>query len=339
MLARSNKITHPLGGQFETPLLVPSFSSKGFSFKEDQVSEVVDILRLSQEFLTESMLISAYDVYHKHIPFSEEILCTELIILDSGGYETSEIYDLSANSKYCYPIKDWTHSKYEEIISLLPSHKAGVIVSYDHGKERYPLDLQVIKANELFAKYPSFLNDFLIKPKTDNQRYIQIDNILENIDLLKGFSIIGVTEKELDNSILSRMVNIAKIRNALDAIGNSAPIHIFGSLDPLTTLLYFLSGAEIFDGLTWLKYSYFQGSAIYQSNYGALDVDLGIHVRDSQVRSKSIVNNIYALEKMKYIMQNFKASGKYEFFDVFEKELPKYLKKAVQTLETKLKSK
>ena len=336
MTPKSNRIEHPSGITVETPLLVPSFSSKGFTFKKNNISEIVDVLLMSQEFLTASALISAYDLYHEHIPFTEQILGTELTILDSGGYETSDIYDLSSTSKYSFPIKDWSQNKYEQIITKWPAHKAGIIVSYDHGAERHDLDFQINQAKELFSKYENFLNDFLIKPETDDQRYIQISSVLSKINDLKDFSIIGMTEKELGNSILDRMVHIAKIRKALDSVGNKAPLHIFGSLDPVSSLLYFFAGAEIFDGLTWLKYSYFNGSAIYQSNYGVLNSELGIHLRDSQVRSKSIVNNIYTLEKMTYLMNNFVSSSDFKVFSELDKGLPVYLEKSVETFLNRL---
>jgi hypothetical protein len=337
MLVRSSKVIHPLGVSLETPLMVPSFSSKGFTFNKDEVSEVTDALKVSKEFLTESILLSAYDLYHKHIPFSDEFLPTELTIIDSGGYETSDVYDLSASSKYSYPIKEWQLDNYKEILGAWPKHKAGIIVSYDHGKERFSLDDQIDQAENLFSMYPQFLNDFLIKPETDSQRYVQIENILNNIEMVRNFSLIGFTEKELGNSILGRMVNIANIRRALDRQSINSPIHIFGSLDPLTSILYFLAGAEVFDGLTWLKYSYFKGSAIYQSNYGALHSDLGIHVKDVQIRSQSIVNNIYTLERMKYLMKDFIASSDFSLFDALDSGLGDLLKKFYKTFETNLK--
>ncbi len=49
------------------------------------------------------------------------------------------------------------------------------------------------------------------------------------------------------------MQNIAKLRKALDKAGLNIPLHVFGSLDTVTTPLYFLAGADIFDGLTWLR--------------------------------------------------------------------------------------
>ncbi len=334
MLVRSSKIIHSLGISVETPLMVPSFSSKGFTFNKQQVSEATDALKVSKEFLTESILVSAYDLYHKHIPFSDEFLPTEITLIDRGGYETSDVYDLSASTKYSYPIKEWDLGKYEEILGLWPQHKAGMIVSYDHGKERFSLGDQIANAKALFSKYPHFTNDFLIKPETDAQRYIQLENILDKIDDLRDFTLIGITEKELGNSILDRMVNIAKIRQAMNNKGVNAPIHVFGSLDPLTSLLYFLAGAEVFDGLTWLKYSYFNGSAVYQSNYGVLHDDLGIHVKDVQVRSQSIVNNIYCLDKMKYLMKDFIVSENFDLFDTLATGLGSTLKKMYNRFET-----
>lgn len=337
MQLRGSKIDHPLGISVETPLMVPSFSSKGFIFNKAGFSEAADALKVSKEFLTESLLVSAYDLYHKHLPFSDEFLPTDVTILDSGGYETSDVYDLSASSKYSYPVKQWDQKNYEEIINQWPRHKAGIIVSYDHGDKRFSLDDQIDHATELFSKYPHFLCDFLIKPETNDQRYIQMGNILSKINRMKDFTFIGVTEKELGGSTLDRMVNLAKIREALETNGIQSPIHVFGSLDPLTSILYFLAGAEVFDGLTWLKYSYFNGSAIYQSNYGALHSELGIHVRDSKIRSQSLVNNIYTLDRMKYIMKDFIGSGKFELFNALSDDLGASLEKFYNTFKANLK--
>jgi hypothetical protein len=322
--------------EIETPILIPSFSSKGFSFNTKGMSEAAEAIDLSKEFLTDSSLLSAYDLYHNHIPFSEDYICTDVTFLDSGGYETSDIYDFSATAKYAYPIKEWTLEYYKTILDQWPVYKAAVMVSYDHGDKRYDLKSQITAAQDLFSRYPHFLVNFLIKPETRDQKYIQIENILRNVAKLNTFAVIGVTEKELGNSILNRMVNIHKIRNALNANKNPAPIHVFGSLDPVTSILYFLAGAEIFDGLTWLKYSYFEGMAVYQSNYGGLDNEVGIHVRDAQVRSKSIVNNIYCLGKMKYIMKEFSMSNDFSLFDKLKHGLGSYLEKNYRTFESNI---
>lgn len=344
MLARSSKIKHPLGLNIETPLMVPSFSSKGFAFKKKKqkedpdVSEVVDALEFSKEFLTECLLVSAYDIFHKHITFGEDQICTEITLLDSGGYESGETYDISTTSKYNYDVKEWNKENLEEVLNKWPDYKPAIIVSFDHGNQRISLAEQIKSASELFAKYPNMLSNFLIKPETDAQIYIQQENIIEKIDDLKQFQIVGVTEKELGNSVLARMINIAKIRKALDDSGNAAPMHVFGSLDPVTSILYFLAGAEIFDGLTWLKYSYLGNSAIYTSNFGVLNPELGINVRDGQVKMSAITKNTYYLDKMKYTMRDFLKDKDFNLFDELGgKGFGDILKNCYRTFESNLK--
>ena len=82
----------------KTPLLIPSFSSKGFArSKRDGKNEIGKILETAGEFLTEVFLISAYDIYYKHLPCPSELSCTpELIFVDSGGYEISTDRDYSS---------------------------------------------------------------------------------------------------------------------------------------------------------------------------------------------------------------------------------------------------
>jgi hypothetical protein len=342
--AKSNKILLPSGAHFETPLLVPSFSSKGFSFnskekkEDDDISEVYAALEVSREFLTESVLLSAYDLHYGHIPFKEENFFTELTFVDSGGYETASNYDFATVSKYNYDVKGWSNKKLVTALNRLPESKDTIIVSYDHGNHRVNIKEQINAAENLFSKFPKMLGDFLIKPETRSAEVISVSNVIAEINSLKKFLVIGITERELGNSILNRMLSIAQLKEALNNSGNHAPIHIFGSLDPITSILYFLAGAEIFDGLTWLKYSYDKGAATYQSNYGITNDELGIHTRDSQVKYKSMVSNVLYLAKMKIAMKNFSKSEDYNLFDDFSyKGFGKLIEKNYNTFESHLK--
>ena len=98
MLARTSTIRHrPSGIVLKTPLLVPSFSSKGFSRHDDGRSEIGDIFEATGEFVTEAFLLSAYDIYHEHLPKPEALPWKpEVIFLDSGGYEISTDRDYSS---------------------------------------------------------------------------------------------------------------------------------------------------------------------------------------------------------------------------------------------------
>src|SRR5471030_1495678 len=104
MNTRVNRLNHPSGrGSVDTPLLIPSFSSKGFSITKRKASKngklSVDASVSSYvgnvmsslsgaSFEPEVMLVSAFDIAYKFLPTPKKLpLKPELIILDSGGYE------------------------------------------------------------------------------------------------------------------------------------------------------------------------------------------------------------------------------------------------------------
>lgn len=324
MEPRSQIIEHPSGLKIKTPLLIPSFSSKGFAIKRGK-SIISDPLLISTEFLEESMLISAFDLYHSLIPSADKFAhSAEIVFIDSGGYETSSNYDFSGIIEYesdSKRINEWNVNKLESVIRKWSLRYPAVIVNFDHGNIRKSLCEQIEEANSFFQKFPDMLKTFLIKPETNKQHIVQIDNIIKSIHELDQFDIIGLTEKELGISMLKRMQNIRKIRKKMDEVRISKPIHIFGSLDPISSVLYFLAGAEIFDGLTWLRFSYFNNTTIYVPNFAVLNNEIGIARTDVRIKADSIVNNIRYLNKLKYAMINFISSKDYSEFDISDNKI------------------
>ena len=74
------KIRNIKSDYIKTPMVVPSFSSKGFI-------DIDNIHRMLNKYIINSKLISAYDLYYKNIS-SEDIYGSEILFLDSGGYES-----------------------------------------------------------------------------------------------------------------------------------------------------------------------------------------------------------------------------------------------------------
>lgn len=342
---RSRTIVHPSGEKFETPLLVPSFSSKGFligTTKKTTISECYDQMMLASGFIDESLLVSAYDLYHNFAPNPREFKSAKINFIDSGGYETSQSYDLSGINKFNNKVKPWDENKLKEVLSKWPDEMSGIMVSYDHGKFRASLDKQVENAQNLFYEHKSLMSDFLIKPEKKGQGYIQLPSLIARPELLNGFNIIGVTEKEIGNSQLNRMINIARLRLEMDKVGNSAPIHVFGSLDPINVILYFLAGAEIFDGLTWLKFAYHNGTAIYIQNYSILSPKYGIESKDLALKRNFWVDNLAFLTKLKYALINFNAEKNYAYFKELDNDtfkLSELIEKLHKQFLNKLNSK
>jgi queuine/archaeosine tRNA-ribosyltransferase len=313
MSCRSLPIYH--GGELigQTPMLVPAFSGSVYN-------DIDKVVKFMEEFITDQVLISAYDIHYKRIKTIPTY--AKLIFIDSGGYEISKEGDLSElgnidierkERKNGKKLQKWKEERYSKVIKELPSGISTshiVVVSYDHPSLRQSIEEQVTNALRLLAVRNDILKEILLKPETTAQ-YLPINNIIKHIELLQQFDIIGLTEKELGSSTLDRMVSISTIRKAMDEKGIVRPLHVFGSLDTVSTPLYFIAGADIFDGLTWLRYSFIDGLTVYWQNYGA-KTNLSTH--DKQVRRKMLVDNIYYLSAMRDEMLQYSYDKDFSHF-------------------------
>jgi hypothetical protein len=336
VLARSTQVHVPGGGTLDTPILIPSFSSKGFRVEKDGTSEVRDLMVFASEWLTDTMLVSAYDIHHGHVPRPAEwTSAPELTVIDSGGYETRVEHDLSTSVHSPHAPQDWNEELLRAVLDAWPAHIAATVVSYDHPTERQAFGAQVEAATTLFARYPGQRHTILLKPETDGQKSLRevLRQAVASPRDLAPFHFIGVTEKELGRSMIDRMVELAKLRLALDDANVRSPIHVFGALDPLSSCLYFLSGAEIFDGLTWLRYAYRDGLCVYQANHGVLSISC--ETRDDQVRLRTLTSNVLYLKQLQGEMKKFTLDGDFSHF----KHNSDALRSEFDLLRTKLRRK
>ena len=84
-------------------------------------------------------------------------------------------------------------------------------------------------------------------------------------------------------------------------------MHIFGSLDPVCTPLYFLAGADIFDGLSWIRFSYRDDIAVYHKNNTPLRYGIGDSDRLSRYRS--LDSNLHYLSELKGRFRRYLLDG------------------------------
>jgi hypothetical protein len=91
-----------------TPLLIPSFSSKGFP-------EARKIIEYSSEIIDGVTLVSAYDIHYGEIkpPFN----FPSLIFLDSGGYEATKDAELSDFGDKEHVPKTWSQEMHEAVLA------------------------------------------------------------------------------------------------------------------------------------------------------------------------------------------------------------------------------
>lgn len=315
-MIKRRKITHPTGFSIETPLLVPSFSSKGFEIDikgKDIIYETSFLQEEISPFINESTLLSAYDIYYGIVkkPSLEYSFIPEIVIIDSGGYESSLSFDLVETHKHGYTNFEWDIEKYKEVIASWNTVFPAIIVSFDKNYYHKPICQQIDESLSLFEGQNEFLKTFLIKPSNGN--CIFIEEIIQNIEKLHQFDIIGLTEKELGGTFRERIVNIQIIRAEMEKHNIDIPIHLFGCLNPIHCVLYAIAGIDIFDGLSWQRYVYHEMNVVhissFMSNLYLFDEN------DNFFKQKIIQQNITYLHNLR------KSMIKYSFennFDVFE---------------------
>jgi len=334
MLARAGSIHHPSGQVIRTPLLVPSFSSKGFRVTQaGKAPELLELFCWGAEFLTDSCLLSAFDMYYGLCPRPEDMpLNLNLTIIDSGGYEISDNQDLS--SVYSAPVRaqDWDRDKLREVLDRWPADRDSVFVSFDHPVERYTFDEQVEHAAKFANSYRHQLHALLLKPETKEQSTLRevLKHAVADPESLARFHIVGVTEKELGTTTFERMKRIATLRQALDNAKITTPIHVFGSLDPISVQLYYVSGAEIFDGLTWLRYGYHDNICVYRYDCGLIKYGLNTH--DNHLRSHIMSDNINYLTELTEDLRVFAHRRDFARFGRHEE----FIRRASEQLEAHL---
>ena len=276
-LARSSDVEVAPGRVVQTPVLVPSLSSKGFApveIEERAVPAPAAYLELLGTALTDGLLISSFDIHYGQLErdglvanFSTSPYARPaLLIVDSGWYEARLWADVGEPYEDAREAQPWHYEDFEAVVESLDSEMSAVLVNWDaeHPSRGQPsYEEQIARAQEFFEKHSRFRSDFLLKPERMS-KWHHFDKLVPHAARLKAFDIVGVTEKELGDTITDRLVALAYLRRAMDEARVHRPIHVFGGLDPLYTPLYFAAGAEVFDGLSWLRYSYSDGLAVYR---------------------------------------------------------------------------
>lgn len=302
-----------------TPLIIPSFSSRGFP-------EVRSIYEVTKDYISDISLLSAYDINYKLQ--NVDIYASNLLFIDSGGYETKVIQS-SVNSDDVYALRDnynaynWSRELHQIVLDNLQPLSQLVLISYDDCNNWESVLSQIEIAKSFFQKYPNHASNFLYKPETQNSPVINLDGLLEHAHHLNSFSILGITEKELGRSILERCCNLLKIRSILNEQGIQIPIHVLGCLDPILIISYFFCGADIFDGLAWLRYALVEGLTLYQSTAALMQIDW--HYTDSELNQLYSINNLQSLSSLSHAMHRFCRTRRIQEFSAWGKIMPQVL--------------
>lgn len=313
MWARSRKL-NLASVSLTGPLLIPSISSKGFPIIDGK-SEAGKALQFAAPDLTESLLISAYDLHYDLLPGASRLLGPDhskslyghpaLLVIDSGGYELDDDFESGETNRGSRKVHQFGRVEFEGVVDRLPTDRDLLVVTFDHElrDSRQDYREQRRQAQAFAARHRQIRIDCLLKPPAGDE-YIEPRKIVADAPNLHDFDAIGVTEKDLGGPILDRLTCLARLREVLDESGaQNVPIHVFGGLSPGLTRLYFMAGAEIFDGLSWLKYAYHGDSALHPDEVAVLehDIDSAKLRRDA----RRLMSNLHALTDLKHCLERW----------------------------------
>ncbi len=255
-----------------TPLVLPSFSSKVWGGSRDRALLSETVARIGG-IIVSPILVSAYDLHLKLLDdkHGKLALAAPLTFIDSGGYEANLIAKAAAigdvGPEGAKPVK-YGRRDHRRALARWPTDLPAVVVNYD----TYTAELErQIEAAAKLCPGRSVGRMLLLKPRPRSRDLLEIiREVGANAKGMAGIDAVGLTEKEAGACLHDRLRTIAALRGELDRCGlGEMPIHIFGGLDPLRTPLYFLAGADIFDGLSWLRYGYEGGQAVYLDAYAS----------------------------------------------------------------------
>ena len=274
-----------------TPLIVPSFSSCGFP----HVAEIYDLMK---DKLYGVCLVSALDIASSLIPtdVTDEV---NLVLIDSGTYEARNTASRQIDDCMSEANGGWVRQEYLAIAGCIDPGSNVILVNYD-GVES--VEQQIRQASEDFSHAPHAASDFLVKPESPAQP-VNVARLAQHTNQLEQFNVVGITAREAGNSLVQRCSTIVMLRDALDDAGLNLPIHVFGAITPLEVLTYSFCGADIFDGLSWLRLRFNEnGSAPIEE--AAFDVGMS-NLTDFELRAREWLSNLRRLYRLQESLRRY----------------------------------
>jgi len=191
-------------------------------------------------------LISAYDIYQSPPEDQEKIhslLRTAknkggIILLDSGNYESFWNRDNS-----------WNIDRYRNILKL-SNHT--IAFAYDfQNPSLSPHDIVSIITNQVHEdrKYSS---NGLVVPIIHGIKN-NLAEMIYDVAIKTDPVIVAVPERILGDGIIERAKTVLEIRQKMNDSGHYYLLHLLGTGNPRSILLYAICGADSFDGLEWCQ--------------------------------------------------------------------------------------
>jgi hypothetical protein len=220
------------------PIFFPSISSIKTGLSPLTYFRILKALGATQ------LLVSAFDIARS--PDKNDFIDrlreskseTPFILMDSGNYEAYWLRDT-----------EWSLDAFNELVS---QDICDLAFSFD---DQYPGDNVADNVNAILSsvqKSQSAGAATTIIPIIHSRP----DLLLETIAAVRGESgltFLAVPERILGDGVVKRVDTVTKIRKELFKFPDYTYLHLLGTGNPLSLLLFSLAGADTFDGLEWCQ--------------------------------------------------------------------------------------
>ena len=160
--------------EVSTPLIAPSFSSRGFP-------HISNVWEEFKHKLYGVCLVSAFDVAEGRIP-TDATDVVNVVIVDSGMYETNREYNSGKLHTSALP-SEWTRARYHESVKDIGEKGNVILVNFD---EVGRLEQQIKRSSEDFSHTPHAVSDFLVKP-THPTGLVNLPKLFHHQEALREF--------------------------------------------------------------------------------------------------------------------------------------------------------
>jgi hypothetical protein len=237
--ARRSKYFPVRGKALKLPIYFPSISSVKTGLAPLDYFKILKALQHSH------FLVSAFDIAQSTVgnKFIEELQAIRkedgsIILMDSGNYESFWIRN-----------NNWNIISFNKILN---QHVCDLAFSYDNQSPPKNINENVTWIDVSIKNSQAFSETSTIIPIVHCAREVINETILE-LHHRTHFTMVAIPERILGHGLFERIAAVTDLRKELNKTGNYLYIHLLGTGNPISLLLYSLAGADSFDGLEWCQ--------------------------------------------------------------------------------------
>ncbi len=257
----------------------------------------LEYLRILIRLECKNLLVSAYDFNNCHdVAMIQRVLNNKpngtIILMDCGNYESYWMKDKSWSQNDFHN----THKKYKPDYSF----------SFDNNTPSKDIEAFTPELIESYQSDCKAMEGCNLIPILHGE----CSDICERLDAFLSKSmieIIAVPERILGGGIYECCLSIIKIREVLNSHNNNIKLHLLGTGNPISILLFSLAGADSFDGLEWCQtvVDHFSGRLHHLSHWDFFKNQTGCsNYRNVPFEQSILAHNIIFYEKFMKDLQD-----------------------------------